>query len=199
MLRNYTNQGLPTRCRTSNCRCSFKHGQGHFQFPSTGATWAHSSSIQWQRPFYHQSSAGSLLPSEGCISEKQRQIWAPQSWSSDQQDNIISAQNSLAFLDPLQQGVAANRSVHTQRRKFSFFIKRRREAGVKDNTVRLTMKDTNEERNSSQKTLRESLCSCFRRNRCALDDKEAKEEPRTRFSFFRKRNNIYGPSSSHNK
>ena len=59
---------------------------------------------------------------------------------------------------------------------------------MKDKNVRLTVKDANEERNSSQQTLRASLRSCFRRNRCALDDQEAKDEPR--FSFFRRRNNI---------
>ena len=69
--------------------------------------------------------AGSLLPSEGCISEKKEEVKATsghleagvQGSNADQQDNTIPAQTSSAFLDPPQQGVAANMSVRTQRHK----------------------------------------------------------------------------------
>ena len=185
---------------------------------STVRITSNSLQLEQHGPTVHQSSgaghftvkaAGSLLPSEGCISEKIEEAKATsghleagvQGSNADQQDNTIPAQTSSDFLDPPQQGVAANTSMRTQRHKFSFFKKRRRESGLKDKNVRLTVKDTIEERNSSQQTLRASLCSCFRRNRCALDYQETKEEEprRSRFSFFRRRNNNYGPSSRHNK
>ena len=186
MLRSYTNQGLATGCSVA--------GHQTVDAPSsTAKNTSNSLQLEQHGPTAHQScgaghftikAASSLLPSKGCISEKKEEAKATsghletgiQGSNADQQDSAIPAQTSSAFLDPPQQGVAANTSVCSQRHKFSFFKKRRRESGLKDKNVRLTVKDTIEERNSSQQTLRASLCSCFRSNRCALDYQEAKEE-----------------------